>query len=100
MAQDIQRRLSAIRRLSRAGRTKGNQARLDKIAEIASGKGDVDSVFKAPKLGDLGKRLAEGQASRSPMATDPKPEKEEKKKKRTEKEGRDRKDRSGRDRGE
>jgi ribosomal protein L12E/L44/L45/RPP1/RPP2 len=91
-----EKRMKAIRRVLRRAPPGNIAEAVENIAAIASGKIDVDTFFKAPENANLQERLEAGKASRSPMASDPKPEKEEdEKKKRKEKPGRDRKERGG-----
>jgi hypothetical protein len=100
--QETMRRLAAIRRLARQMPLENADKRLEQIAEVASGKGDVDGVFKTNVQNNLAERLAAGMASRSPITgAKPKEEpKEEPKKKRKLIGGRDREERGGHDRGE
>ena len=98
MGQDTMRRLAAIRRLARQMPLYNADERLGKIAEVASGKGDVAGVFQMKVGANLAERVAAGQASRSPMPGDPpKPEPEQKRSRRG---GRDREEKGGSNRAE
>lgn len=66
--QETMRRLAAIRRLARQMPLGTASERLNAIAEVASGKGDVEGVFKADVQNNLAERLEAGQASRSPVS--------------------------------
>ena len=89
------RRLAAIRTLARQMPLESADERLAIIADVASGKGDVEGHFKSNVQSNLHERLEAGIASRSPMPGDAKPKKEEAKPERKEKSGRNRKERSG-----
>jgi hypothetical protein len=95
--QETMRRLAAIRKLARQMPLENCDERLAKIAEVASGKGDVEGYFKNVQ-GNLAERLAAGQASVAPI-TDPRAAEKEDEKKRKKRGSLDRQERSGRDRG-
>jgi hypothetical protein len=96
--QETMRRLAAIRRLARQMPLENADKRLAQIAEVASGKGDVDGVFKTNVQNNLAERLEAGMASRSPATGTV--EKKEPKKKRKLLGGYDREERGGREREE
>jgi hypothetical protein len=99
--QETMRRLAAIRRLARQMPLESVDKRLAQIAEVASGKGDVDGVFQSNVQDNLAERIAAAQASRSPMAGDKPPEpKEEPEKERKSLRGRDRAEKGGVNRSE
>jgi hypothetical protein len=106
--QTTMRRLAAIRRLARQMPLETADKRLSQIAEVASGKGDVDGVFKENVQNNLAERLEAGMASRSPITggkpakPEPEPEKPEPEpeKKRKKESGYDRIMRGGHDRKE
>ena len=105
--QETMRRLRAIRMLARQMPLESADKRLGQIAEVASGKGDVDGVFKSNVQDNLAERLAAGQASVAPITgagpeTRPKKkaEEEEPEKKRSRRGGRDREEKGGFDRAE
>ena len=66
---DASKVLRTIRRLSGSAPAKNSLERLDRILALATGEEDPDKVFVNKTSSTLAKRLAEGQASRSPRRT-------------------------------